>query len=53
MISGFIFLVAGVYIIITGLPNFDNWVSMSFGIVLVGIGAYILLRSNIDYLTGG
>ena len=52
-ISGMVLIILGGYIIAYGFSTLTNMLSNGLGIVLIGIGIYILLRSNIDYLTGG
>lgn len=49
-LSGFLFVIIGIYIFTTGLPSFDNFVSNSLAIILMGLGAYILFRASVDSL---
>ncbi len=51
-LSGFLFCIIGIYIFRTGLPSFDNWVSNSLSIILIGLGAYILFRASVESLEG-
>ena len=51
-VSGMILIILGGYIIASGFGSFTNSLSNGLGISLIGIGIYILLRSNIDFLTG-
>ena len=50
MLSGFVFSILGIYIFISGLPTFDNFVSNSLALILVGAGVYIIFRATIDAL---
>ena len=47
-LSGFLFCIIGIYIFRTGLPSFDNWVSNSLSIIIIGLGAYILFRASVE-----
>lgn len=38
----------GIYIIINGVTSIDNFLTRTFGIVLIGVGAYILIRGGIE-----
>jgi len=49
-LSGFLFSVIAIYIFRNGLPGFDNWVTNSLAIILVGFGAYILFRASVEAL---
>ena len=48
--SGFLFCIIGIYIFTTGLPSFDNFVSRSLSIIIMGLGAYILFRASVESL---
>lgn len=48
--SGFLFSIIAIYIFMNGLPNFNNWVSDSLAIVLIGFGAYLLFRASVESL---
>ncbi len=50
--SGFLFCIMGIYIFTTGLPSFDNFVSNSLSIIIIGLGAYILFRASVESLEG-
>jgi len=47
-ISGMLMIILGGYIIATGFSTLTNGLSNGIGIVLIGVGFYILLRSNIE-----
>lgn len=51
-ISGMVLVILGGYIIAYGFSSLNNTLSSGLGIILIGVGIYILLRSNIDYITG-
>lgn len=48
--SGFLFCIIGIYILANGLPSFNNFVSNSLAIIIVGLGAYLLFRASVDSL---
>jgi len=45
-LSGIIMLVAGVYILINGLDNFNNTLTTAFGGIHALFGAYLMIRSG-------
>ena len=49
-LSGFLFSIIAIYIFINGLPNFNNWVSNSLAIILIGFGAYLLFKAVVQTL---
>ena len=49
-LSGFLFCIIGIYIFVTGLPSFDNWVSNSLGIIIIGLGMYVLFKAVVASL---
>ncbi len=48
--SGFVFSVIAIYIFKNGFPSFNNWVSNSVALVLIGFGAYLLFRASVQTL---
>ena len=49
-ISGMLLFVLGGYILATGFSTLSNSLSVALGIILVGVGFYIIIRSNIENL---
>lgn len=47
-ISGMLMIVLGGYIIVAGFSTLSNGLSDAIGIILIAVGFYILLRSNIE-----
>jgi hypothetical protein len=47
-ISGIIFMIMGVFVLINGFQNIVNLMTIAMGSVFLGMGAYIWIRTNID-----
>jgi len=41
----------GVYIIRTGLVGVDDFITRIFAIILIGVGAYILIRGGLESIS--
>ncbi len=47
-LSGLLFMAQGVFIAVNGISTFDNSIVNGFALLLMGLGAYIAIRSYID-----
>jgi len=41
-------MVLGAYIIINGVGDINDWLTLSFGAVHIGVGAYIFIRGSLE-----
>ena len=53
MLAGIGMIVAGVYISIYGAGSVINFLTQAFGIINIGLGAYILIGGSIEKLQEG
>lgn len=53
LMSGFLFFLYGVAILITPLPTIDSFTNLLIGNASWGAGLYIILRGSIERFKGG
>ena len=50
MLSGFLFMIIGVFIFRNGFSTLDNLVTEGIAIITIGLGCYIAFRAAIDHM---
>jgi hypothetical protein len=50
LLSSFIILISGIYLAIYGITDVDTFLTQSFGVINIGIGAYVLIAGSIEMM---
>lgn len=53
LLSSFIILISGIYLIIYGITDVNTFLTQSFGVINIGIGAFVLIAGSIEKLEEG
>lgn len=48
--SGFMFIVAGIFLFRFGYADINNFITESVAIVIIGVGCYVLFRASVEHL---
>lgn len=49
--SSIIITLCGIYILVNGLLEFNNWLTNAFGTLLVGSGMYVMVMASLSQIS--
>lgn len=52
-LAGILWMVLGVHVLVSGVMEIDNVLTLALGSIFMGAGAYVFIRSGIEMIGGG